>query len=197
MLGYPHSLTRVQEEAAVLHPVGADGFAPWLDAAVEVYAAAMNAPRGQASGRRSIVERHLGNPGFRAYLALRSDALVGLCYGFHGAPGQWWHDAVYRGLARRAGADATIRWLGDCFEVAELQVLPRHQQRGTGRLLITALCAERAERTVVLSTHDAASPARHLYRSLGFIDLLTRFRFPAGGEEFAVMGAPLPLPATE
>lgn len=197
MQGAPRSLAHVQEEVAVLHPVDADGFVPWLDAAVEIYTAAMNAPRAQTSGRRSIMERHLRNPGFRAYLALRSDTLVGMCYGFHGEPGQWWHDAVYRGLARCAGTDTTIRWLGDCFEVAELQVLPRHQKRGTGRRLITTLCAERTERKVVLSTHDTSSPARRLYRSLGFVDLLTRFRFPAGGEEFAVMGAPLPLPGSE
>lgn len=177
----------------VLHPVDADGFAPWLDAVVDVYTAAMNAPRRQLSGRRSIVDRHLANPGFRAYLALRDDTLVGVCYGFRGEPGQWWHDAVHRGLNEHAEFGAATRWLGDCFEVAELQVLPEHQRKGIGRSLITALCAERAERTVVLSTHDTESPARRLYRSLGFVDLLTRFRFPAGAEEFAVMGAPLPL----
>lgn len=181
------------DNVAVLRAADAHDFAPWLDDVVAVYTAAMNAPRRQTSGRRSIIERHLGNSGFRAYLALRCDALVGLCYGFHGMPGQWWHDAVHRALTAQLGPEATSRWLGDCFEVAELQVLPQQQKHGIGRQLITTLCAERAERTVVLSTHDRESPARRLYRSLGFVDLLTSFFFPAGTEMFAVMGAALPL----
>lgn len=180
--------------SSALHAVDADGFAPWLDEAVAVYTAAMNAPRQQCSGRRSIMARHLGNPGFRGYIAVRDDTLVGLCYGFRGAPGQWWHDAVFRGLRSHGERGDVERWLGDCFEIAELQVLPEHQKHGIGRSLITLLCGERAERTVVLSTHDRDSPARHLYGSLGFVDLLRHFRFPAGAEEFAVMGAPLPLP---
>lgn len=184
------------QAAATLHAADAAEFAPWLDTAVAVYSKAMHAPRRQISGRRPIMERHLGYPGFRAYLALRRDALVGFCYGFHGESGQWWHDAVYRGLAEQGEPEAPTRWLGDCFEVAELQMLPRYQQQGIGRTLITTLCAERTERTVVLSTHDTASPARRLYHSLGFTDLLTRFHFPAGAEQFAVMGAQLPLPGT-
>ena len=47
----------------------------------------------------------------------------------------------------------------------------------------------------MLSTQDADSPARRLYRSLGFADLLTGFIFPGGGPPYAVMGAALPLPA--
>lgn len=189
-----HSLARVTDQVAALQPVDADGMIPWLDTTVEIYAEAMNAPRRHTASRRSIIERHLHNSGFRAYLALRRDFVVGLCYGFHGEPGQWWHDAVCQGLLAQAGRIATSAWLGDCFEVAELQVRPQYQKRGIGRTLITTLCAERPERTVVLSTHDADSPARRLYRSLGFVDLLTGFYFPTGGEQFAVMGAPLPLP---
>lgn len=184
------------DQAALLQPLDSDGMTPWLDTTVEIYLEAMNAPRRQVAGRRSIIERHLRNPRFRAYLALRRNALVGLCYGFHGEPGQWWHDAVCRGLRTRAGEAAAREWLGDCFEVAELQVRPQHQKQGIGRRLITSLCAERAERTVVLSTHDTDSPARRLYRSLGFVDLMTGFYFPTGGEQFAVMGAPLPLPCS-
>lgn len=184
----------MNDNAAVFRAANARDFASWLDDAVVVYTEAMNAPQRQISGRRSIIQRHLGNPGFRAYIALRCGNLVGLCYGFHGMPGQWWHDAVHRGLTDQLGPEASSRWLGDCFEIAELQVLPRHQKDGIGRRLLTTLCAERAERTVVLSTHDRAdSPARRLYRSLGFVDLLTNFFFPAGAEQFAVMGAPLPL----
>jgi hypothetical protein len=41
---------------------------------------------------------------------------------------------------------------------------------------------------VVLSTHDRESPARNLYRSVGFIDLLSGFVFPGSSEVYVVMG---------
>jgi ribosomal protein S18 acetylase RimI-like enzyme len=59
--------------------------------------------------------------------------------------------------------------------------------------MVVDLAADRAERTAVLSTRDAPTPARRLYRSLGFGDLLTDFVFPGGGPPYAVMGAVLPL----
>jgi ribosomal protein S18 acetylase RimI-like enzyme len=59
--------------------------------------------------------------------------------------------------------------------------------------MMLALTAGRPERTALLSTRDAETPARRLYRSLGFADLLTEFLFPGGGPAYAVMGARLPL----
>ena len=45
----------------------------------------------------------------------------------------------------------------------------------------------------MLSTQDAESPARQLYRSVGFADLLPGFWFSGGDSPYAVMGATLPL----
>ena len=45
----------------------------------------------------------------------------------------------------------------------------------------------------MLSTQDAESPARRLYRGLGFADLLTGYSFPGSAVPYAVMGAVLPL----
>jgi hypothetical protein len=59
--------------------------------------------------------------------------------------------------------------------------------------MLLTLTSHRTERTAVLSTRDALTPARRLYRSLGFADLLTGFLFPGGGPPYAVMGARLPL----
>jgi ribosomal protein S18 acetylase RimI-like enzyme len=73
-------------------------------------------------------------------------------------------------------------------------VRPEYQARGIGRRLILMLTADRPERTALLSTRDAETRARRLYRSLGFADLVTAFVFPGGGPRYAVMGAPLPLP---
>ncbi|NUW31321.1 GNAT family N-acetyltransferase [Nonomuraea sp. SMC257] len=119
--------------------------------------------------------------------------VVGFAYGFHGAPGQWWHDVVYRALEDRSGPRVADAWLGDAFELAEIHVHPDHQGKGIGRAMITTLCAGRAERSAVLSTHDRPTAARHLYRSMGFTDLLSRFVFPGGHEEYAIAGRPLPL----
>jgi ribosomal protein S18 acetylase RimI-like enzyme len=118
---------------------------------------------------------------------------VGFGYGFRGESGQWWHDVVRGQLAETGGTEHARHWLDDAWEVAELHVHPAAQGRGVGRALITSLCADRPERTVVLSTLDAETPARNLYRSLGLVDLLTAFRFPGGGPHYAVMGAVLPL----
>jgi GNAT superfamily N-acetyltransferase len=185
-----------------IRELGHRGFARRLGAVLEVYAAAMEPPRDQLPGRHSIMERHTTYPGFRAFVAeprrrLRAGAgpVHGFAYGFHGAPGQWWHDVVYRALVEKGGLEHAHAWLADTFEVAELHVRPAHQGQGLGRHLLTALCAGRTERTVVLSTldRDPETPARRLYRSLGMVDLLSDFEFPGGGPRYAVMGARLPL----
>lgn len=157
------------------------------------YEAAMRPPPDQMPGRHMIMERHAGYPAFRAFVAERSHTVVGFGYGFHGESGQWWHDVVRGQLVGTGGPEHATHWLDDAWEVAELHVHPAAQGQGLGRRLITSLCADRPERTVVLSTLDAQTPARNLYRSLGMVDLLTAFRFPGGGPAYAVMGAVLPL----
>src|SRR6266581_407699 len=100
----------------------------------------------------------------------------------------------FRALAARSGDGAAAAWLDDSFEVAELHVAPDHQGHGVGAGVLLRLTAGRPERTALLSTRDADTPARRLYRGTGFTDLLTAFRFFPGGEPpYAVMGAELPL----
>lgn len=164
-----------------------------LDAMLATYEAAMEPAPAQLPGRRTIMERHVVYPGFRAFVAERRRETLGFVYGFHGEGGQWWHDVVKEALVRSGDARHARTWLADTFEVAELHVHPEAQGQGLGRGLITTLCAGRRERTVVLSTLDAPTPARGLYRSLGLVDLLTQFHFPGGGPPYAVMGAALPL----
>ncbi len=150
-------------------------------------------PVGQMPGRRTIMERHASYPGFRAFVAERRRTVVGFAYGFHGESGQWWHDVVRGAVTELGGAAHAAGWLDDSFEVAELHVHPAAQGKGLGRLLITTLCDGQPERTMVLSTLEGRTTARHLYRSLGLTDLLTAFRFPGGGPLYAVMGVGLPL----
>jgi ribosomal protein S18 acetylase RimI-like enzyme len=171
-----------------------------LDALMGVYAAAMHVPAIQLPGRRAIMESHVINPAFRAFVvtaptdgnSLRAK-IVAFSYGFRGGRGQWWHDMVRSALLVSYGPTTAGEWLNDSFEVAELHVHPDYQQRGIGTSLLYRLTAGRRERTAVLSTMDSESPARRLYRSLGFVDLLTGYRFSGGNDAYAVMGAALPL----
>jgi ribosomal protein S18 acetylase RimI-like enzyme len=169
---------------------------------VGVYAAAMNPPDRTLSGRESIMERHAASPGFRGLAALDDGRLAGFTYGFHGESGQWWHDMVASALAARIGAGSPAagnlghrEWLDDSLEIAELHVLPACQGAGIGCALLLALAAGRPERTAVLSTADAPTRARRLYRGVGFTDLLTGYRFSGIEPPYAVMGALLPLTA--
>jgi GNAT superfamily N-acetyltransferase len=197
--------------------VGKARFLAELDTLVEVYAAAMRPPREQVPGRRAIMERHTQFPSFRAVVVTAPEAAAGpgappgsgdgpgpppgsgrlpiiaFSYGFHGADGQWWHDLVRSALTRMGGYDLAQTWLGDSFEVAEVHVHPDYQGRGIGRRMVPALLQSRLERTALLSTQDADSPARRLYRGIGFGDLVTGYRFPGTDPPYAVMGAVLPL----
>jgi ribosomal protein S18 acetylase RimI-like enzyme len=170
-------------------------FTARIDQLIAVYAAAMRPPAELLAGRRSVMGGHAANPGFRA-LAVTDDGTgeaVGFGYGFHGTAGQWWHDTVRRALVAGYG-DAASDWLDNSFEVAELHVAPGYQGRGVGAGVLLRLTSGRGERTALLSTRDADTPARRLYRGTGFTDLLTAFHFFPGGEPpYAVMGAELPL----
>jgi ribosomal protein S18 acetylase RimI-like enzyme len=186
--------------------LGPRDFRGAIRALVAVYAAAMSPPDRTLSGREAIMDRHAANPGFRALTAQVDGRLAGFTYGFHGESGQWWHDMVAAALGTRSGtgiaaagyadSEAPTAWLDDSFEIAELHVLPSWQGRGIGRSLLLSLASGQPERTALLSTADAPTRARRLYRGVGFTDLLTDFRFSGTEPPYAVMGALLPLSAT-
>lgn len=197
-----------REPSLKLEELDATAFSTDLGELVEVYAAAMQVPPAQLPGRRAIMATHAGYPAFRAFVvtalpdgrsaestlrARTASRIVAFGYGFHGARGQWWHDMVRSALHLAGGTAAADEWLADSFEVAELHVHPTHQRQGIGRRLLCQLTEGRTERTAVLSTMDSESPARRLYRSLGFRDLLINYRFSGADVPYAVMGATLPL----
>jgi ribosomal protein S18 acetylase RimI-like enzyme len=184
------------QEAISIAELGPPGFLSSIGQFVAIYGAAMGAGREELPSRRAIMERHSVNLGFRALAVTATSAdsrIVAFSYAFRGMPGQWWHDVVRAGISAQSGVQTAMDWLNDVLEIAEVHVHPDFQARGIGRRMVLALAAGRAERTAVLSTRDAPTPARHLYRSLGFADLLTDFVFPGGGPPYAVMGAVLPL----
>jgi ribosomal protein S18 acetylase RimI-like enzyme len=175
-----------------LRRVGPEQFTAALDTVLTIYTAAMRPPSDQLSGRIAIMRNHATYPDFVCMLA-EAPEIVGFAYAFHGAPGQWWHDVVRRSMQDRAGPRVAYVWFGDALEIAEIHVHPDHQGKGIGRRMIHSLCEGRTERTVVLSTHDAPTAARHLYRSVGFADLMTEFVFPGGFENYVIAGTRLPL----
>ncbi len=138
--------------------------------------------------RTAHARSHLHRPGLRAVAALEGDRLVGVGYGQPGQAGQWWHDVVATAVAAQSGRDAAQDWLGSCFEVVELHVLPTHQGKRIGRDVLRTLLADATERTAALSALEPdGSPARRLYTSEGFIPLLSDFRFPGGPTRYAVL----------
>ena len=179
----------------MLRELGPAEFLGELDSLVAIYADAMTADPALLPGRSELMRRHATYPSFRAVAARETPGgpVVGFGYGFHGASGQWWYDAVRAALVSVAGHTSARAWLSDSVEVAELHVNPRHQRAGIGSQMLLALTCGRPERTALLSTPDRESPARRLYRRAGFADLVTGYSFPGGGPPYAVMGATLPL----
>ena len=164
-----------------------------MEEVLDVYAEAMEVPRRLAGGRRSILAGHLGREGLRAIGARDGTGrLVGIAYGYVGAPGQWWHDQVRAALSRALAPEQVGSWLDGAFEVCELHVRPAFQGSGLGRELLDALLAGAPAPVALLTTPDRETRARGFYRAAGWTDLVRRLRFPGDPREFAVLGLRLP-----
>jgi GNAT superfamily N-acetyltransferase len=164
-----------------------------IDDVLAVYADAMGYRPESLSARRGYMTAHVRQPGFRAVATLAPGGeLVGFGYGFHSAPGQWWHDQVSAAME----PEARKAWLSDCFEVVELHVRTAAQGHGLGARQLSALLRMAAGSTTLLSTpetDEAASRAWRLYRRFGYVDVLRNLRFPGDLRVFAVLGRNLPL----
>ncbi|MEU6960909.1 GNAT family N-acetyltransferase [Streptomyces chrestomyceticus] len=170
--------------------VGPLDLAVRVDDALAVQALAFGLTDDEIGVRRHIVLRHLTSPGSRALGATTPGGrLVGFVYGMPNSRTHWWSTVVEPYL-RSQDRD---HWLDDSFVITELHVLPAFQNRRIGRELITRITDEAAEPRSILSAIDTDSPARGLYRSLGYQDLARRVLFPSAPLPYAVMGAPLPL----
>ncbi|MCC3777091.1 GNAT family N-acetyltransferase [Streptomyces sp. UNOB3_S3] len=170
--------------------VGPLDLAARVDEALGVQALAFGLTPEEVDVRRHIVLRHLTSPGARALGATTpEDRLVGFVYGMPNDRAHWWSTVVEPYL-RANGLDG---WLDDAFVITELHVHPAYQNRRIGRTLITEITAGADEPRSILSAIDKESPARALYRKLGYRDLARHVVFPSAASPYAVMGAPLPL----
>lgn len=176
-----------------------------LGEALTVYVDAMGYPRGTEGQRASMWLEHTRRAGWRGVAAvdlgdaadLSAGRLVGVAYGYRGAPDQWWQQQVVRGL-RHVGFPHTEigRLMGDYFELTELHIHPGAQGRGLGEALARRLLADRPEAHVLLSTpetSDEPNRAWRLYRRLGFTDVIRGYHFAGDPRAFAILGRTLPL----
>lgn len=163
--------------------------AAWAPYALEVQSAAFGLSPEEIAVRLQIVGRHAQQPGVLALGALRGGRLVGFGYGMPNLREHWWSTVIEPYLEARGHGD----WLDGVFAVTELHVLPQYQGYGLGSALIRTLCEQSGMRRSILSAIDNETPARRLYRSLGYRDLARAVHFPNTDRPYAVMGARLPL----
>ena len=184
-----------------------------LTDALGVYVDAMRYPRGTEDQRASMWLEHTRRAGWKAVAAVeiadRPDAatataaelaaapIVGVAYGYCGAPDQWWQQQVVAGL-HRVGTDGSriAELMTSYFELTELHIHPRTQGRGLGEALTRRLLAGRGESHVLLSTPEIngeSNRAWRLYRRLGFTDVIRGYHFAGDPRPFAILGRSLPL----
>ena len=165
-----------------------------LPEALSLYVMAMRYPSGTAEQRAPMWLAHMLRTDWRCVVALdQDDAMVGIAYGYRGAPGQWWHEQVRRGIVERSGREFADQWLDDYFELTEVHVHPAGQGRGVGEDLLRRLLAAVQARKVLLSTPEGPSRAWRLYYRVGFTDVLRNYRFTGDPRPFGVLGRALPL----
>ncbi len=170
--------------------VGPLDLAARVDDALAVQALAFGLTDDEIGVRRHIVLRHMATPGARALGATTGTGrLIGFVYGLPNHRSYWWSTIVAPYL-RAEGHDD---WLDDSFVITELHVHPAHQKYGVGRALITMLTDAVVQPRSILSAIDAETPARGLYRDLGYCDLARLVHFPSARSPYVVMGAHLPL----
>lgn len=175
-----------------------------LNEALTVYVDAMRYPRGTEGQRAAMWLEHSRRPGWKGVAVIDTDAdadadgdLVGIAYGYCGAPDQWWQQQVVQGL-RRVGTDQAhvAALMSSYFELTELHIHPRAQGRGLGEALLRRLLSGRGETHVLLSTPEIngeANRAWRLYRRLGFTDVIRDYHFAGDPRAFAILGRSLPL----
>jgi ribosomal protein S18 acetylase RimI-like enzyme len=170
------------------------GTAAVSDQLVAVYRAAMAAPPFFETELETGWFSHelageVAEAGFRCWVAGDGDRTVGFAYGFptHEVPADGWYGSLHQAV----GPDAAEHWLVGQFAVVWIAVHPDWRGRGLGRRLLERLLAGAGTDRAWLVTHDLDTPARSLYRSLGFREL---GRGPLGWHDAdrLVLGAELP-----
>jgi len=176
-----------------------------LREALTVYVDAMRYPRGTEDQRAAMWLEHTRRHGWKGVAVVEAEPgadlhtapLLGIAYGYCGAPDQWWQQQVVAGL-HRVGTDRAriAELMSSYFELTELHIHPRAQGRGLGEALARRLLDGRAESHVLLSTPEISGESNRawrLYRRLGFTDIIRGYHFAGDPRPFAILGRALPL----
>jgi GNAT superfamily N-acetyltransferase len=128
--------------------------------------------------------RHTANPGFRLCVMYKDEQVVGFGYGYSSAPGGWWRQMVASGLPSHVAEE----WFRDCFEFAELAVVPGDQGRGIGAALHDRLLDELPHHRAILSTQKENRRAVDFYSRRGWTVVDDEFFFPNRLYPYVIMG---------
>jgi ribosomal protein S18 acetylase RimI-like enzyme len=183
-----------------------------LDDVLSLCFDAMQYPRGTESQLSAKWLEHTRRPGWQAVAVVEADTqagntppaaelssapLLGVTYGYNGAPDQWWQQQVVAGLRRDGFPDPEItKLMASYFELTELHIHPRAQGRGLGEALMRRLLADRQEPHAlgcIREVSGGANRAWRLYRRLGCVDVLRGHHFAGDPQAYAVLGLKLPL----
>ena len=176
---------------------------------VSIYIRAMGYSSTISGARQSAWTTHSRYLGFHAVAAIDYSAgkkpdprdpeqpIRGFAYGYRGGDGQWWNTQVKAAL-RSAGAPTHVQsqLLANYTELAEIPVEPSWQSSGLGHYLLTTFASNLTSQKLLLSTPEVAcenNHAFHLYRRLGFTDIVRNMHFPGDPRPFAILGSCLPL----
>lgn len=120
-----------------------------LGDALAVYVDAMRYPRGTENQRAAMWLEHIRRRGWQGAAVVEAEVdddqmpsaeelasapLLGVAYGYPGAPGQWWQQQVVLGLQRGGSPPQEIaRLMNDYFELTELHIHPAPKAAGSAR----------------------------------------------------------------
>jgi len=209
----PHARKGTEALATFLIDLSPTDMAHRLHDALTVYVDAMRYPRGTEGQRAAMWLEHTRRQGWKAVAAVETETtgtteppsaeavatapLLGIAYGYCGAPDQWWQQQVVAGLHRIGmPADEVGALMSNYFELTELHIHPNAQGRGLGEALARRLLTGRGEAHVLLSTPEIigeANRAWRLYRRMGFTDVIRGYHFAGDPRAFAILGRSLPL----
>jgi GNAT superfamily N-acetyltransferase len=127
---------------------------------------------------------HASNPDFVLCLARVENEPAGFSYGYASVPGGWWRQTI----AVKLPVEVAKTWLDDCFEFAELAVVPERQNSGVGSRLHDSLIADLPHRTSLLSTQKANEPAFRFYVRRGWTVIHDSMLFPNRPDPYVIMG---------
>lgn len=192
-----------QDHLVSLAPISRALFLRRLDELVALHLKAMGYPPEAFRQRRSLWLSNANHPHFTSLVALLhspteepdpanpAQKIVGVCFGFQGSRGTWWYQQVSYGLlAAGMPPEDVTETLSSYTEISEIHVLPRFQGSGIGTRLLTEVLGILPTRDAMLSTPEVPGEnnhAWHLYRSLGFTDLLREHRFPGDPRPFGIL----------